>query len=46
MATLAHDLFTLLRERQAIDVDDVVEHPREHLDDLTELVPVEVRLVG
>ena len=36
VAALALDLVALLRQRQAVDLDDVVEHAREHLDDLAE----------
>ena len=41
MAALAHDLVALLRQRQAVDLDDVVEHAGEHPHDLAVLVPVE-----
>ena len=46
VTAFAHDLVALLRQRQAVDVDDVVEHARENLDDLAELVPVEVRVIA
>ena len=39
---LRSDLVALLRERQAVDLDDVVEHAREHAHDLAVFVPVEV----
>jgi hypothetical protein len=42
VATLAQDLVTLLRQRQSVHVDDVVEHAREHFDHFAKLVPVEV----
>ena len=41
VAALAHDLVALLLERQAVDLDDVVEHAREHVHDLAVFVPVE-----
>ena len=44
MAALAHDLVALLLQRQAVDLDHVVEHAGEHLDHLAVLVPVETRL--
>src|SRR5690606_7605896 len=44
VAPLAKDLVALLRQRQAVDLDDIVEHPREDLHDLAELVPIEVRV--
>ena len=46
VAALALDFVTLLRQRQAIDLDDVVEHPRESLDDLAEVVPVECSVLS
>ena len=44
MAALARDLVALLRERQAVDLDDVVEHAREDAHDFVVFVPVEARL--
>ncbi len=44
MAALAQDLAALLFQRQAVDLDDVVEHAREHAHDFLVLVPVEARL--
>ena len=46
VAALAHDLVALLLERQAVDLDDVVEHAREDLHHLAVLVPVEARMLG
>ncbi len=46
MTALAPDLVALLRERQAVDLDDVVEHARENFHDLAELFPVEVRVIA
>ncbi len=46
MAALAQDLVALLRQRQAVDLDDVVEHAREDLDDLAVFRPVELGVVG
>ena len=43
---LRSDLVALLAERQAVDLDHVVEHAREHLHDLAELLPVEPRVFG
>ena len=42
VTALAQDLAALLLERQAVDLDDVVEHAREHLHDLAIFVPVEL----
>ena len=44
VAALAHDLVALLLERQAVDLDHVVEHAREDLDHRAVLFPVEARL--
>ena len=44
VTALAQDLVALLAERQAVDLDHVVEHAREHLHDLAELFPVEARV--
>ena len=41
MAPFALNLVALLRQRQAVDLDHVVEHPREDLDHLAERLPVE-----
>ena len=46
VAALALNLVALLRQRQPVDLDDVVEHAREHLDDLAVCVPVETRVLG
>ena len=46
MAALAQDFLALLLERQAVDLDHVVEHAREHLHDLAVLVPVEFREIA
>jgi hypothetical protein len=46
VAALAHDLVALLLERQAVDLDHVVEHAREHLHDFAVLVPVELGEIG
>ena len=46
VAALARDLVALRRERQAVDLDHVVEHAREHLHHLAVGLPVEARLVG
>ena len=42
MAPLAMNLVALHRQRQAVDLDHVVEHARKDFDDLAELVPVEI----
>ena len=42
MAALAHDFVALLRQRQAVDLDHIVQHAREDLDDLAVLGPVEL----
>ncbi len=44
VAALAQDLLALLLERQAVDLDHVVEHAREHPHHLAVLVPVESRV--
>ena len=46
VAAFALNLISLLRQRQPVDFDNIVQHPGEHLDDLAERVPVETRLVG
>ena len=46
MAPLAPDFIALQRKREAVDLYDIVEHPGEYLDDLSELFPVEPRLFG
>ena len=46
VTTLAQDLIALLTERQAVDLDHVVEHAREHLHDFAELFPIEARIFG
>ncbi len=46
MAALAHDFIALLRQRQAVDLDHIVQHAREHLHDLAVGFPVEARIVG
>ena len=46
MAAFTDDLIALLRQRQTVDVDYVVEHARENLDHLAEFVPVEVRVIA
>jgi hypothetical protein len=43
VAALAHDLVALLLQRQAVDLDHVVEHAREHAHHFLVLVPVEAR---
>ena len=43
---LAHDLVALPLERQAVDLDHVVEHAGEDLDDLAVLGPIELGLIG
>ena len=45
VAALAGDLVPLAAERQAVDLDHVVEHAREGAHHLAVLVPVEARLV-
>ena len=45
MAALALNLITLLRQRQAIDFDHIVEHARERPDNLAVVVPVKACLV-
>ena len=45
VAALAHDLVALPAERQAVDLDHVVEHAGEDAHDLAVLVPVEARLL-
>jgi len=37
---------SLLLERQAVDLDHVVEHPREDLHHFAVLIPVELRPIG
>src|SRR3546814_7458210 len=39
VAALAHDLVALLLQRQAVDLDHVVEHAGEHAHDFPVLVP-------
>ena len=46
MAAFAADFILLLRQRQPVDLDHVVEHPGEDLDDLVVLVPVETRVLA
>ena len=46
MAALAHDLVALLLQRQAVDLDHVVEHAGEHVHHFAVFVPVETGLVG
>ena len=46
MAALAQDLVALLLQRQAVDVDHVVEHAGEHAHHFLVFLPVEARLVG
>ncbi len=45
VAALPHDLVALPAERQAVDLDHVVEHAGEDAHDLAVLVPVEARLL-
>jgi hypothetical protein len=45
VTALARDLVALLLERQAIDLDHVVEHARKDAHDLAILLPVEARFV-
>ncbi len=44
MAALAFDFMALLFERQAVDLDDVVEHAGEDAHDFAILVPIEARI--
>ncbi len=44
MAALAFDLVALLLQRQAVDLDDVIEHAGEDTHHLAVLVPVEARV--
>ena len=46
MTTLVGDLAALLLERQAVNLDDVVQHAGEDLDHLAVFRPVELRLRG
>ena len=46
VAALAHDLVALLFQRQAVDLDHVVEHAREGAHHFAVFVPVEARLLG
>ena len=46
MAALAVDFPALGIQRQAVDLDDVVEHAREYADHFAVLVPIESGLVG
>jgi hypothetical protein len=46
VTALARDFVALRRQRQAVDLDHVVEHAREHLDDLAVGFPIEARIVG
>ncbi|MCY1403316.1 hypothetical protein D9M71_184920 [compost metagenome] len=46
VAALAEDFLALLRQRQAVDLHHVVEHPGEHPHHLAEALPVEARLLG
>ncbi len=46
MAALALDLVALLLQRQAVDLDDVVQHAGEDAHHLAVLVPVEARFVA
>ena len=46
MPSLSLDLVALLLQRQAVDVDDVIEHAREDFHDLAELFPVEIRALA
>jgi DNA-directed RNA polymerase subunit F len=43
MAALAHDLSALLRERQSIDLNHIVEKASEHLHDFAKFGPVKFR---
>ena len=45
VAPLAEDLLALALERQAIDLDHVVQHAREDVHDLAEFLPVEARVI-
>ncbi len=45
VAALALDLVALLRQGQAVDFHDVVQHACKRLDDLAERIPVEARLL-
>ena len=44
MAALAFDLVALLLQRQAVDLDDVIEHAGEDAHHLAVFVPVEARV--
>ena len=46
VAALAHDLVALLLERQAVDLDHVVEHAREHLHHFAVFVSSRIRALG
>ncbi len=46
MTALADDLVALLRQRQAVDFDHIVQHAGEHLHHLAIGLPVESRIVG
>src|SRR4029078_1243177 len=46
VTAFAQDLFTLLGQWQAVDLDDVVEHPREDLEALAEFTPIEVSVIA
>ena len=46
MTALALDLIALLRQRQTVDLNNIVEHPRKHFHDFAERIPVEARVLG
>jgi hypothetical protein len=46
VAALAHDFLALLLQRQAVDLDHVVEHAGEHAHDFLVFLEVERGLVG